>query len=443
MPEQPEAPSSDGAVPGRKKPFYGWYIVGVMASAAAVSMGMGSLNFGLFIKPMGDELGISRATFGWASTARQVSSAGTSPLVGSFLDRWGSRILLPVSAAITVGAMIGLGYIQHSWQLVALFALMGLVGMSGPGALVTTVPVMKWFVRNRGKAVAYTSLGVPIGALIFLPLTQVFIDAWGWRNAWIALGLIGGGIIIPMSIFFVRRQPEDMGLLPDGDDPEEPEATFDPTAPVFSGERSWTRHEALRSPVFWRLVAVFSLVALGVGTVGVHRIPAFQDRGLDAGIISIAAALDAVAAGAATFTMGMLVRRVAVRYLGAAGFGFLAIASVLTIYTTNVPMVFASMIVFGLGIGGMLFLQNYIWAEYFGRQHLGSIRGIVMPVTLIIGGAGGPVAGYVRDATGTYVQIWWAGVALMAFGALIVAFTAAPKLSGSQGSGSPPATAAA
>ncbi|MDA0232512.1 MAG: MFS transporter [Chloroflexi bacterium] len=294
-----------------------------MASAAAVSMGMGSLNFGLFIKPMGDELGISRATFGWASTARQVSSAGTSPFVGSLLDRFGSRVMLPVSAAITVAAMIGLGYMHSAWQLIALFSLMGLVGMSGPGALVTTVPVMKWFVRNRGKAIAYTSLGVPLGALIFLPLTQVLIDAWGWRTAWIVLGIIGGAIIIPLSIIFVRRQPEDMGLQPDGDVAEEVEEGSDPTAPVFAGERSWTTAEAVRSPVFWRLVAVFSLVALGVGTVGVHRIPAFQDRGLDAGVISIAAALDAVAAGAATFTMGMLVRRVAVRYLGAAGFGFL------------------------------------------------------------------------------------------------------------------------
>lgn len=114
----------DAAVPvtpGRKKSFYGWYIVGVMASASAVSMGMGSLNFGLFIRPMGDELGIGRAMFGWASTARQVSSAGTSPIVGSLLDRFGSRVMLPVAAAVTVAAMIGLSYTHASWHLIALF----------------------------------------------------------------------------------------------------------------------------------------------------------------------------------------------------------------------------------------------------------------------------------------------------------------------------------
>ena len=418
---------------GRKKPFYGWYIVGVMACASAVSMGMGSLNFGLFIKPMGDELGIGRAMFGWASTARQVASAGTSPVVGSLIDRFGSRVMLPVAAAVTVAAMIGLSFAHASWQLVALFALMGLVGMSGPGAFVTTVPVMKWFVRNRGKAVAFASLGIPIGSLLFLPLTHVFIDAWGWRTAWVVLGVIGGVVLIPLAIIFVRRQPEDMGLLPDGDDPEEAaRQQTNPAWPRQVPEISWTRQQAVRSQVFWRLIVVFSLVALGVGTVGVHRIPAFEDRGLSPGIISLAAAFDAVAAGASTFTMGMLVRRVPVRILGATGFGLLAVASVLTIYTSNVPMVFASMIVFGLGIGGMMFLQNYIWAEYFGRGNLGSIRGLVMPITLLVGGAGGPIAGYVRDATGTYDRIWWAGVALMALGAVIVAFTTAPGRPSSQ-----------
>ncbi len=423
------------AGPNSKKPFYGWYIVFVMASAAAVNMAMGTLNFGLFIKPMGDELGIGRSTFGWASTIRSFASAGTSPFVGSLIDRYGSRILLPVATLITAGAMWGLGSINNGWQLVLLFAVMGLVGMSGPGALVTTVPVTKWFVRNRGKAVAYAGLGIPIGSLIFVPLTQVFIDAWGWRTAWIVLAAIGAGILVPLAFIFLRREPEDMGLLPDGDTPDTPDREEDveqltESAKDSAGEYSWTRSEVIRTGVFWRLVIVFSLVMLGISTVGVHRIPAFADRGIDAGQISIATALDAVAAGISTFTMGMLARRIQVRFLGAAGFTFLAVASVLTIYANSIEMVFISMWVFGMGIGGMMFLQTYIWAEYFGRAHLGSIRGLVMPITLLAGGIGAPTAGYVRDSTGTYNDIWWAGVAVMAFGAVIVAFTTAPKRPG-------------
>ena len=400
-----------------------------MASAGAVSMAMGSLNFGLFIKPMGDELGIGRAFFGWAQTARQVSSSVTSPTVGWLLDRFGSRILLPVAAVITGGAMIALAFINSSWQLVALFAVMGLVGMSGPGALVTSVPILKWFVRRRGAAVAFVGLGIPVGAMIFVPLTQYFIDAWGWRTAWIVLAILGISIIVPLSLIFLRRRPEDMDLLPDGLPPRAKTVNAVDTSdePLEELEISWTARNAMRTLPFWSLVVGFSMVALAIGTVAVHRIAAFMDRGLDPTLVSLATAFDAVCAGVATFAFGMLVRWVSVRILGAIGFCLLGLASVMTIYADYTSLMFVSMAVFGLGIGGMMFLQNFVWADYFGREYVGSIRGVVAPITLTVGGIGPPLAGYVRDWTGSYNPVWWGGVCLMFLAALVILATTAPK----------------
>ena len=414
--------------------FYGWVIGGVMAASGAVSMAMGSLNFGLFIKPMGDDLGIGRAAFGWAQTARQGASSLTSPAVGWLIDGYGSRVMLPVAALLTGLAMIGLANMQYAWQLVALFVVMGLVGMSGPGALVTSVPTLKWFVRNRGKAIAYTSLGIPVGAMLFVPLTQALIDAIGWRWAWVALAALGIGVIVPLAAIFVRRQPEDMGLLPDGDTPDSPPPDGErPTAADDSREVSWTVGEAVRTSTLWRLVIVFSMVSLATGTVALHRIPAFMDRGLDATLISLATAFDAVCAGAAMFVFGMLVRRAPARVLGAVGFLMLATASVLTIYATNILLVFVSMAIFGLGIGGMMFLQNIIWADYFGREYVGSIRGLVNPINLVVGGIGAPAAGYVRDLTDSYDPAWWAGVVLMTLAAALTALTPPPRKASNKG----------
>ena len=419
----------DNPVSQRPRIFYGWIIVGVMAASGAISMAMGSLNFGLFIKPMGDDLGIGRATFGWAQTARQGASSATSPLIGWLIDRYGSRVMLPVAALATGSAMIGLAYITSSWHLVVLFVVMGLVGMSGPGALVTTVPVLKWFIRNRGKAVAFVGLGIPIGALLFIPLTQVLINTIGWRNAWIVLAIIGICTIVPLAAIFVRRQPEDIGLIPDGDSTGEDDgddASDTPRHQVVE-EVSWTVREAVRSPTLWRLVIVFSMVQLATGTVSLHRIAAFMDRGMDPTLISFATAFDAVAAGGSTFVFGMLVRWVPVRFLGAVGFSMLAAASVLTIYATNLPVMFFSMAVFGVGIGGMMFLNNYIWADYFGRGNVGGIRGLANPINLVIGGIGAPAAGYVRDITGSYDPAWWVGVGLMSGAALLMVITRAPS----------------
>ena len=411
---------------GRPKYFYGWVIVAVMAATGAVSMGMGSLNFGLFIKPMGDELGIGRAAFGWAQTARMGASSATSPLIGWLIDRYGSRVMLPVAALATGVALIGLAYVTTSWHLVVLFVVMGLVGMSGPGALVTTVPVLKWFVRNRGKAVAFVGLGIPFGALIFIPLTQVLINEIGWRNAWIVLAIIGISLIVPLGAIFLRRQPEDMGMLPDGGEPEGPDDGTSGRRRVVD-EVSWTVREAVRTTTMWRLVIVFSMVQMATGTVALHRIAAFMDRGMDPTLISFATAFDAVAAGGSTFMFGMLVRWVPSRFLGAVGFSMLAGASVLTIYATNLPIMFISMAVFGVGIGGMMFLNNYIWADYFGRGSVGAIRGLVNPINLVVGGIGAPAAGYVRDITGSYDQAWWVGVGLMSAAALLTIFTGAPR----------------
>ena len=410
---------------GGSRVFYGWVIVGVMAATGAVSMGMGSLNFGLFIKPMGDELGIGRAAFGWAQTARQGASSATSPLIGWLLDRYGSRVMLPVAALATGCALIGLAYITSAWHLVVLFVVMGLVGMSGPGALVTTVPVLKWFVRNRGKAVAYVGLGIPIGALLFIPLTQVLINEIGWRGAWIVLALIGIVVIVPLAAIFVRRQPEDVGLVPDGDLRDRGSEGAGSMGLV--DEVSWTVREAVRTSALWRLVIVFSMVQLATGTVALHRIAAFMDRGMDPTLISFATAFDAVAAGGSTFVFGMLVRWVPARFLGGMGFSMLAGASVLTIYATNLPIMFVSMAIFGVGIGGMMFLNNYIWADYFGRGSVGGIRGLANPINLVIGGIGAPAAGYVRDWTGSYDPAWWVGVGLMSGAALLIVLTRAPR----------------
>ena len=408
--------------------FYGWVIVGVMAASGAVSMAMGSLNFGLFIKPMGDDLGIGRSWFGWAQTARQGSGALSSPVIGPLLDRFGARAMLPVATLVTGGAMIGLAKMSQAWHLVALFAAMGLVGMSGPGSLVTSVPVLKWFVRERGRALAFMSLGIPVGAILFVPLTQFLIDAFGWRNAWVVLTIIGVAVIVPLSAVFIRRQPEDLGMLPDGGPPSGPHGMAGVAAPGQNPaiEVSWTVHDAVRTSTLWRLVIVFSMVQLAIGTVALHRIAAFMDRGLDPTLISFATAFDAVCAGVSTFVFGMLVRRVPARFLGGLGFSLLAGASVMTVFATNVPIMFVSMAIFGLGIGGMMFLNNFIWADYFGREHIGSIRGLVNPINLVIGGLGAPAAGYVYDFTQSYDPAWWAGVVLMALAAMLTVSTPAP-----------------
>ena len=158
---------------------------------------------------------------------------------------------------------------------------------------------------------------------------------------------------------------------------------------------------------------------MATGTIAIHRIPAFMDRGLDPQLIAWSTAFDAVCAGISTFTVGNLVRRVGIRILGTISFLFLAFASWITTYAFSFFEIFISMAIFGLGIGGLMFIHSFIWADYFGRKNLGQIRGKVTPFILIIGGAGAPVAGYVRDFTGSYEIVWFIGMFMMFFTAAL------------------------
>ena len=245
-----------------------------------------------------------------------------------------------------------------------IFGLIGITSLGGPGSLITTVPISKWFIEKRGKALAITSLGVPIGAMIFVPLTQFFIDTTGWRNTWMIFGLLAIIIIIPPSLYFVRRQPEDIGLMPDGEQNKSED--------FIDKEVSWEFKEAVRTNVFWKITICLTIISIATGTIAIHRIPAFMDRGLEPQLIALATAFDAVCAGISTFIVGNLVKKIGIRILGTFAFLLLATASLITIYANSFFIIFISMAIFGLGIGGLMFIHSFIWADYFGRKNLGS-----------------------------------------------------------------------
>ncbi len=169
-----------------KPPFYyGWVIVVTLFFVNFAVHATGTLNLGLFVIPMGEAMGISRSTFGWLTTARYLASGFTSLFLGRLLDRFGPRLIIPVAALVTGMGVIGFGLADNVLQLFILFTIVGLAGLSTPGGgILSTVPVAKWFVRRRGVALGLASLGLGVGGIVLLPVTQLFIEVVDWRDAW-------------------------------------------------------------------------------------------------------------------------------------------------------------------------------------------------------------------------------------------------------------------
>ncbi len=408
----------------RKRPlFYGWVIVAVLALCNSAAGILAMFNFGLFFKPMGEDIGATRAMFGWTQSIRQVTNAVTSPITGRLLDKYGARIILPVAMTATCALILLLAFVNAPWQMLLIFGAMGLFGLTGSAGLITSVPIAKWFVRKRGRAMAFAFLGSSIGAIILVPLTQVFIGAYGWRGAWASIAIMCFIAVVPISLIFLRRNPEDMGTAPDGD----VQIKGVTAAPIEEDGYQWTVREATRSPVFWRLMVAFSFTTLAQTSLGVHRVASFIDRGIDPRLVALAIAADATAATVSTLFMGFLYERLHARILGGASLLLMALAIFFTIIATDVPKMFLATITFGTSVSGISLLQNNLWAEYYGRRNVGAIRGLALPVVLILGATGPPVAGYVFDFTGGYTPVWSIGIGLMVSGALLLLFTRKPR----------------
>ena len=414
--------------------YYGWVIVVSLGLAGGVVVIMSGVNFGLFIKPMGDELGIRQSFFGWAQTARLIGFAGSGFVIGRLLDRYGARVPFAIASVLLGVIVFALSFVGGGWQMVGIFLLIGLIGMQGgSGNLYTNVPLAKWFARKRGKAMSIAMLGILAGFAVSAPLTQLLIDHLGWRDTWRVLGIGGSVVIVVIVLSLVRRHPQDMGLLPDGDAPDEvaggEAASVGRSAPRGrpASEYSWTRSQALRNSSFWQLAIVFGMLMLGTSTMALFRVPYFIEEGISPQIVAFGLSLEAIVGAGVAVPTGMAMDRFPPKYIAAAGFSCMIGSILVAIIVTSVWQVFLSHALFGVGIVSLMVLQNAMWPLYFGSAHLGSIRGIAMPITLIFSAIGAPLTGLVKDMTGSYLPAWWAGIAALALGAVLILVTSKPR----------------
>ena len=406
--------------------FYGWVIVAVMAVIGGWTLSMGVANFGFFFGPMREELDFDLSIFGWASTARTLGAAGAGILIGRLLDSHGPRVLLAVLGGGGAILLAAVSQVTAEWHLVVLYLGIGLLGLQGGGQVFTAPIVSKWFVRLRPRAMSMTYLGLPVILIFTFPLTQYLIDTIGWRTAWTVLGLVGFAIIVPSSFFLLRRQPEDMGLRPDGGAQFEEGASTGKGSQAAEEEYSWTRAEALRSFTFWRLTLAFGLHMMGQQSVSLYRFLHYSDQGVDASIVSFAASAEGVMSIVSALSFAYVVSKLGLNGTAAIGFGFMALSHSLTVIADDPATVTAALMLFGLAVTYLVMAQNLFFPAYFGRRHIGAIRGVSLSVSLTFGAISGPLTGLIAEATNSFAVVWWPAVGILVFSGLLIVTTKRP-----------------
>jgi sugar phosphate permease len=398
-----------------KKPFYGWTIVGVGFLSIFVGVGTTIDALAVFVKPMSESLGWSRTSIMGAYTVGAISSALASPFVGRIIDKYGARVLMPISAVIGGGLLMGLAGITQPWHFYLLFGV-GL-GVARPcfSMVSAMTTVSNWFIVRRGRALALTTMGAAVSALVIIPLTQYFVIYLSWRNAWIVLGGMTWVLLAIPSAIFIRRRPEDLGLLPDGEIIKDRDLSESVDIPL---EINWTGAEAMRTPTFWFLQISQILIYFAVMGIWMHAIASFTDHGVTPAQAAIAMGSISLTSIPSRIIWGLIAEKYNLQICTIICYLGLGTSVIVIMLADSFFMALAGIAINGTFFGGVIVLQSLVWPEYFGRESLGTIQGY-SELFRVIGFAGGPLlAGIIFDLTGSY----YAAFTSFAVGCVIASF---------------------
>jgi cyanate permease len=327
-----------------------------------------------------------------------------------------------------------LGQARDFFQFLLVRWLLVSPGDALMGPMVVNVTISRWFVRMRGRALALAGMGHGL-AKVGMPLLAASLIAYvGWRTVWTVFGLATLALVVGPSLLFMRRRPEDMGLLPDG----RPRAQHESEAPAKDSGRarsqrsviadvSWSRREALRTPAFWLIVVTFGVANVGVTGLNLHVFAFVSDQGHPAMVAALVMSVIAFMQFSTPIVWGILAERGNIGRLIMAKFLIQAAGISWALSASDVPSLYAGFFLYGIGMGGTSILSEMIWANYFGRISLGKVRGMGSFLTHIFAASGPPFFGLLFDATQSYLLSFSLFIGMLIVSALLSLFLRPPR----------------
>jgi len=385
--------------------YYGSVIVGVISLSSLASAAQINPTIGVFLKPITEEFNWTRSALAGAVAVGTLVGGFAALGVGPLIDRFGARWILLVSFLVSGGALIALGGVSRLWQLyVAIFVIR--VSLQGGINLANQTVVAKWFIRRRGRAMAIATLGQRMGSGVIPFLAQQIILVANWRIAAVGLGMLVWALtLVPVSLW-LRRQPEDMGLLPDGARPEDENKQDGKVTGQPKTERSYTVKEALRTKPFWIILVAFCLTNFVNTGINFNLVPHLTDSGLTEAQAVTVLLVWALMAVPATLGFGVLAEKMSVRYLMMVSSTGVALGILLFLLVDGFPLGLLFAVIHGASFGGSFLVLQLLLADHFGSASLGALRGFILPWQMVANAMGPLTATLVFDTTGGYTPIF-------------------------------------
>lgn len=396
--------------------FYGWVIVFAGLVLSLIMYGVIEA-FGVMFKPIVAEFQWDRGTVSLASMVNWLSFGLSGLLCGVLSDRFGSRWVMIGGGVVFIVGTFLMSQVESLWQLYFFFGVLIAVGRSAAGVPLTAL-VTKWFVRNQGLALAVAQ-SQNVGSAVFAPLSVVLLAAYGWRGAYVGLGLIAL-LIIPLTLLMrdYRARQEPGPGLPDGTGQAS-------SAPVRLPGLSLG--EAMRTRAFWTLNFMVIGCCMCHSCILLHGVSHMTDTGLATSVAARVVATMAIFGMIGKIANGLLADRIGAKWAMAGFLGLQAIMIPLFIEAQTAPTFYTWAVLFGLGYGGPMPVYAMLFREYFGLRSIGTILGVFFMVASVGMGSGGLMGGMMHTSFGSYAAPFLTGTTTGMVAALLALTLPSPK----------------
>jgi MFS family permease len=403
--------------------FYGYWMVAAAFGVQLLSACLLMQSGGAYVAVLHEEQGWSKGELSIAFALIQLVSGLVGPFQGVVMDRVGPKRVMQLGFVLFGAGFMLLSQVQSLASYYAVFVLLAL-GFAFSGFFPITVALVNWFERNRARVLSTMSLGFAVGGLL-VPLVAYSLQEFGWRETAFASGVLMIVLGVPLSSV-MRRRPEDYGEVPDGSREPRPAEPPKFEAPL---ERDFTAGEAIRTPAFWLISLGHGSALLVVGAVSLHLISHLkEDLDYSVGSASLIVTLMTSMQITGMLIGGAIGDRFDKRIICAACMLMHMAGMLLLAYANALPMVVAFAALHGLAWGIRGPLMQAIRADYFGRSSFGVIMGISTTI-IMVGQIGGPLfAGFMADATGSYVTGFTVLAVLAGLGSGFFIFARRPGL---------------
>lgn len=400
--------------------YWGWNVLLISVLVQGFTFGLLFSSFALWVAPWMDTFNGTRAEIMVAIMAAQIGGAVLAPFIGHALDKQSIRLVMSGGVLAFACALVALTFVTAVWQISAIYLVLMAPGLTMAGPMASQALATRWFQANRGLAIGIGTTGTAVGGATMPLIAAWLLHSYGWQTTNLILAGVAIAVVIPLTLFLIRNTPDEVGVE------IEPAGAMSTHGLDQAGTEAWTLGRIFRERNFWITIIAFVGPMIVVSGFMVNIASYAADVGISAQKSATLISALSVAMICSKLVFGSLADRVDHRILYCVGMTMIVVSLGLMTGAPIYIVLLGISILMGMGVGCMLPLVGAIISTSFGVGAFGRVLGLVY-MSFSSAAIGAPLAGAIRDQTGSYNPFFYFGMAIIVLGAICIFWLREPR----------------